>query len=278
MVTAQILPDLKRLENIVIAAARDILVPGFGRSEYHYKADGSVITPADVSMQQRLQSELAMVWPDYAMLGEEMSEAQQRDAMVGTSGYWCIDPLDGTNNYTAGMPFFAVSVALIIDGRQQLGLIYDPVRNEVFSAVRDQGAWLNGRALVVATGNASVEHAIAEIDMKRLPKDLAVRLVMEEPYSSQRNIGSSALDWCWLAAGRYNIYLHGGQMMWDYAAGSLIFSEAGGYSRSLDGEPVFRGELEARSVLACADANLFDYWEKWIGIPLPGPAAEKPRS
>jgi myo-inositol-1(or 4)-monophosphatase len=138
----------------------------------------------------------------------------------------------------------------------------------VFSALRNGGAFLNGKALRVPDSKPFVENVIAEIDMKRLPKDLAVRLVTEEPFSSQRNIGSSALDWCWLAAGRYNVYLHGGQMMWDYAAGSLIFQEAGGYSKSLDGEAVFRGELEVRSVLASADAGLFDYWEKWVGIPL----------
>jgi myo-inositol-1(or 4)-monophosphatase len=268
MVTTPAAADLKRLENIVVAAASDILVPDFGRSEFHYKPDGSVITPADVAMQQRLQSELAEAWPAYAMLGEEMSDAQQRAAMAEAKGYWCIDPLDGTNNFASGMPFFAVSVALVIDGLQQLGLIYDPLRNEVFSALRNGGAFLNGKALRVPDSKPFVENVIAEIDMKRLPKDLAVRLVTEEPFSSQRNIGSSALDWCWLAAGRYNVYLHGGQMMWDYAAGSLIFQEAGGYSKSLDGEAVFRGELEVRSVLASADAGLFDYWEKWVGIPL----------
>jgi myo-inositol-1(or 4)-monophosphatase len=268
MVTQQRLPDLDQLVSIVVAAARDILLPDFGRSEFHYKSDGSVITPADVSMQQRLQADLAEVWPAYAMLGEEMSEAQQRDAMRNAAGYWCIDPLDGTNNYAAGMPFFAVSVALIIEGRQVLGLVYDPLRSEVFSAVRDQGASLNGRLLVSGTGKATLAHTIAVIDLKRLHKELAVRLVMDGPFSSQRNIGSSALEWCWLAAGRFNIYLHGGQMMWDYAAGSLIFSESGGCSRSLDGSSVFRGELEVRSVLASADATLLDYWEKWIGMPL----------
>lgn len=268
MVTAQVLPDLKQLEAIVIAAARDILIPGFGRSEFHYKADGSVITPADIAMQQRLQVELTEAWPDYAVLGEEMDESQQRVVLGHDTGYWCIDPLDGTNNYAAGMPFFAVSVALIIDGQQQLGLIYDPLRNEVFSAERDQGAMLNGRALVAATGTALADHTIAEIDMKRLPNDLAVRLVTEGPFSSQRNIGSAALDWCWLAAGRYHVYLHGGQKLWDLAAGSLILHEAGGYSKSLDGESVFRGELEVRSALASTDADLFDYWNHWIGIPL----------
>jgi myo-inositol-1(or 4)-monophosphatase len=268
MVTAQALPDIKLIEEIVVAAAHDILLPGFGHSEYQYKPDGSVITPADVSMQARLQAELAEKWPAYAMLGEEMSETQQRAAIAETTGYWCIDPLDGTNNFASGMPFFAVSIALVIDGQQQIGLIYDPMRNETFSAIRNGGAFLNGNVMRVPDSKAYVENVIAEIDMKRLPKALAVRLVTEEPFSSQRNIGSSALDWCWLAAGRYNVYLHGGQMMWDYAAGSLIFQEAGGYSKSLDGEPVFRGALEVRSALASTDAGLFDYWERWIGIPL----------
>jgi len=91
-------------------------------------------------------------------------------------------------------------------------------------------------------------------------------LVTEAPYSSQRNIGSSALDWCWLAAGRYNIYLHGGQKLWDYAAGHLVLHEAGGVSISLDNLPVFRNQLETRSVLASLDADLFQYWKEWIGI------------
>ncbi len=81
-------------------------------------------------------------------------------------------------------------------------------------------------------------------------------------------MGSSAIDWCWMAVGRFDVYLHGGQKMWDYAAGSLIFREAGGRSVSLDDEQVFRGQLEVRSVLASIDNDLFDYYYRWIGIPL----------
>jgi len=109
---------------------------------------------------------------------------------------------------------------------------------------------------------------VAEIDLKRLPDQLAIRLVTESIFASQRNMGSSAIDWCWLAAGRFDIYLHGGQKMWDYAAGSLIFREAGGYSISLDNAEVFRGRLETRSVLACYDRELFNYWYQWINIPV----------
>lgn len=267
--------DIEKLKSLVRQAARDILLRDFGHSAFEYKADGSVITPADTEMQDRLAKELKQHWPNYAILGEEMSEAEQQSVIdqshnsEETSGYWCIDPLDGTSNYAAGLPFFAVSIALIIDTAQYLGLIYDPVRDEMFTAIRGQGAYLNDDRIRLSAVQAAVDKPmVAEIDLKRLPETLAVKLVTESIFASQRNIGSSAIDWAWLAAGRFDIYLHGGQMMWDYAAGSLIFREAGGYSISLDNDEVFRGQLEVRSVLASFDRQLFDDWYHWIGIPL----------
>ena len=262
------LPDLKQLEAIVKPAAEEILLPGFGKLDYKYKADGSIVTAADKAMQLRLEQGLRDAWPEYAMLGEEMSEDEQRAAMINEAGYWCIDPLDGTNNYATGMPFYAVSIALIVNNRQTLGFIYDPMRDEVFSAIKGEGASLNGNSLKCIPNKTEIKRAIAEIDMKRLPKQLAMRLVNEEPFSSQRNIGSSALDWCWLAACRYNIYLHGGQKPWDYAAGNLILHEAGGHSIALDGDPVFRGKYEDRSALASLDDSLFEYWKQWVGVPV----------
>lgn len=261
------LPDLQQLEAIVKPAAHEILIPGFGEVDFSYKADGSVITAADEAMQNRLENELRQAWPDYAILGEEMAEDRQRAAMANEAGYWCIDPLDGTNNYATGMPFFAVSIALIINNRQVLGFVYDPLREEVFTAVKGEGAALNGVILGRNPIKTEINSVIAEIDLKRLSKDLAVRLVNEKPYSSQRNIGSSTLDWCWLAARRYNVYLHGGQKPWDYAAGNLILHEAGGQSVALDGKPVFRGLYEDRSVLASLDEGLFEHWRQWLGVP-----------
>lgn len=269
-----IFSDIDKLKLLVKAAAKEELLKDFGSSEFEYKDDGSVITPADLAMQARLEKELKSHWPEYDILGEEMTEQQQ--ALVinnakesGSRGYWCIDPLDGTSNYAANLPFFAVSIALIVDAKQYLGLIYDPIRDEMFTAIAGNGAYLNGQRIehspVVSNTNKPV---VAEIDLKRLPKKLAVKLVTESIFASQRNIGSSAIDWCWMAAGRFDVYLHGGQKMWDYAAGSLIFHEAGGYSTSLDNESVFRGQLEVRSVLASHNKELFDYWYKWINIPL----------
>ncbi len=261
------LPDIEKLKSLVKVAAQEVLLKDFGHSEFEYKSDGSVVTPADLAMQDRLENELKQQWPEYGILGEEMTETQQQAVIEAGNGYWCIDPLDGTSNYAAGLPFFAVSIGLIIDGRQNLGLIYDPVRDEMFTAIKGQGAYLNGERIDHDAMKFSEDKPIvAEIDLKRLPEKLAVKLVTESIFASQRNIGSSAIDWCWMAAGRFDIYLHGGQKLWDYAAGSLIFKEAGGYSVSLDNDEVFRGQLEDRSVLACYDKNLFAYWYDWIGI------------
>ena len=262
-----LLPDIEKLKSLVKLAAREVLLKDFGHSEFGYKDDGSVITPADIAMQNRLELELKQQWPQYEILGEEMTETEQQAVINKGVGYWCIDPLDGTNNYAAGLPFFAVSIALIIDRQQQLGMVYDPVRDEMFTAIKGRGAYLNGQRL----GHEHLRFfenkpGVAVIDMKRLPDELAVKLVTGSIFASQRNFGSSTIDWCWMAAGRCDIYLHGGQKLWDYAAGSLIFAEAGGYSVSLDNEDVFRGQLEDRSVLACFDKNLFDYWYEWIGI------------
>lgn len=262
------LPTVNQLEDIVKPLARDILIPGFGECEYTYKDDGSIVTKADLVMQQSLERDLLKTWPAYEMLGEEMSEPEQQSVINSNTGYWCIDPLDGTNNYASGLPFFAVSIALIVENKQVLGFIYDPLRDEVFFAEKDKGASLNGKKITGAYKSEPLKRTIAEIDMKRLPPDLARRLVTEEPFGSQRNIGSSALDWCWLAAGRYNVYLHGGQKLWDYAAGDLILREAGGKAISLDGEPVFRGRLEVRSALASLDESLFEEWVNWIKLPI----------
>lgn len=266
--------EIEKLKSLVKTAAQEEILTDFGHSEFDYKRDGSVITPADLAMQDRLVKELKQHWPMYEILAEEMTDEEQlaainHDETNLISGYWCIDPLDGTSNYAAGLPFFAVSIALIIDKQQQLGLIYDPVRDEMFTAIKGQGAYLNEQPIRHSQNKFMVDKpVVAEIDLKRLPEKLAIKLVTESIFASQRNIGSSAVDWCWLSAGRFDICLHGGQKLWDYAAGSLIFREAGGYSISLDNEDVFRGQLEDRSVLACYDKNLFNYWHEWINIPL----------
>jgi myo-inositol-1(or 4)-monophosphatase len=146
------------------------------------------------------------------------------------------------------------------------GIVYDPVRDECFSALRGQGAMLNDTAPGAVRTGLSLQQATGLIDFKRLPRELAVRLVTEVPYASQRSFGSVALDWCWIATGRCHVYLHGRQNIWDYAAGDLILQEAGGHSTTLSGETVFVNALQARSAVAAMDADLFAEWSRWLGI------------
>jgi len=260
------IPDLKELRRLVTACAQQEIMPRFADVNRHIKIDGSVVTEADHAMQDRVQLELATHWSQYAFLGEEMSGHRQDTVTASNrAGLWILDPLDGTSNFAAGVPYFAVSLALLIDGRVELGLVYDPVRDECFMAQRGRGAWLNGLSLGTRVAlDTPLKRCIAAIDLKRLDAALAARLASEPPYGSQRNFGASTLDWCWLADGRFHVYLHGGQQLWDYAAGSLILSEAGGHSQTLTGEPVLSPTLATRSVVAARDGALFAAWREWL--------------
>jgi myo-inositol-1(or 4)-monophosphatase len=260
--------DIERLKNIIIRAADEELLPRFSSGERSEKKDGSVITEADTAMQSRLRAELAGHWPHYPLLGEEMDEAaQQRVLRSDAPGLWCVDPLDGTSNFAAGIPFFAVSVALLEKGRPAVGMVYDPVRRECFWAAPERGAWCNDVRLGARSLDLSLSQAVALVDFKRLDAALARRLAERPPYSSQRSFGSVALDWCWIAAGRGHVYLHGKQRIWDYAAGSLILVEAGGHAVTLAGESVYRADMAPRSAVAALDRKLFQAWCAWLALP-----------
>jgi myo-inositol-1(or 4)-monophosphatase len=260
------LPALKELRALVRRCAQEELLPRFADVNRHLKVDGSVVTDADHAMQDRLRRELSSHWPAYALLGEEMPKREQEELAAHEGrGLWILDPLDGTSNFAAGVPFFSVSLALLIQGRPEIGLVYDPLRDECFMAQRARGAWLNGLSLGTRVPlGLPLSRCIAVVDFKRLDRSLAAKLGAEPPYGSQRNFGSSALDWCWLADGRFHVYLHGGQKLWDYAAGTLILAEAGGKARTIDGEEVFTSGLSSRSVVAARDLELFQNWQGWV--------------
>lgn len=258
-------PTLAQLREVVLPLARQELLPRFNRVAAALKSDGSVVTEADVACQQAIAAALAARWPQIPLLGEEMDAGEQQRLLdTPDDGLWCLDPLDGTSNFAAGIPYFAVALAYIRCGEVQLGLVYDPVRDECYSAARGQGAWLNGVPLHSRATGLPLARCVAMVDFKRLPAALATRLVCATPFASQRNFGSSALDWCTLAAGRGHLYLHGRQNLWDYAAGSLILAEAGGCAATLQGEPVLRVSLQPRSVVATLDPALFGPWCEWI--------------
>ena len=260
-----ILPNLNRLSDIVRRAAHEELLTRFTRVTLEHKADGSILTEADLAIDARLRAELHQAWPDIAFLSEEMDATVQQTLLDNPARpLWCLDPLDGTSNFAAGIPFFGVSLALLCNGQVELGLIYDPIRDECFTSQRDTGAWLNGVRLQTAAIQLPLKQCIALIDLKRLVPALRQRLIETPPYHSQRNFGSCALEWAWLAAGRGHLYLHGGQKLWDFAAGTRLFAEAGGKSYTLEGDEVFVARLEARSAAASPDPALAQTWLTWL--------------
>ncbi len=263
--TFQKLPDLISLADIVRIAACEELLPRFTRVTQQHKADGSVLTEADLAIDARLRMMLAERWPEIGFLSEEMTGDQQAQLLQTSDKLlWCLDPLDGTSNFAGGIPFFGVSLALLHTGQVQLGIIYDPIRDECFTTQRGAGTKLNGTILRTTPTNVTLNKCIALIDFKRLSPTLRNRLIEAAPFHSQRNFGSCALEWAWLAAGRGHVYLHGGQKLWDFAVGSLLLEEAGGASFTLAGEPVFVPRLESRSVVASPDPTLARQWLNWL--------------
>jgi len=257
--------DLERLVPLVQRAAQEEVLSRFCHVAASCKADGSLITEADLAMQQRLITELEQHWPGTRLLGEEMTQAEQQALLEGgKAGLWCLDPLDGTRNFASGFPVFSVSLALIRGGEVVLGLVLDPLRNECFTALKGEGAWLNGEPLSLGDADGELAGTLAIADLKRLPSPLACRLATTPPFASLRSIGSVALDWCWLAAGRVQLYVHGRQNLWDYAAGRLVFAEAGGHHGTLEDEAVEPMDLAPRSAVAAVGAQRFGSWQAWL--------------
>ena len=256
--------DLIAVQSIIHEATEQSLPIYYSRSTADVKSDGSIVTEADLLMQQALTRSLAEAYPDIQMLSEEIGESAQHEVLNSGQDFWCLDPVDGTTNFHATMPLFSVSLALIREGEVLMGVVYDPTRREFFGALRDQGLWINGEPATRPNQPDSLSQCVAFVDFKRLDNDLCRRLVTETPYKSQRNIGTCALEWAWLAAGRANLLIHGSEKIWDYSAGVLLNREAGGISKTLDGEPVYKHTLQPRSVIAASSAGLFTLWESQI--------------
>lgn len=258
-------PLLAQVIEAVRAVGREEVMPRYLKVAHTRKDDGSLYTEADMAAQRALSERLTAIAP-YPVLGEEMDDDTHRRLWeAGEAGLWCVDPIDGTTNFVTGLPFFAMSIALMKQGRSVLGVVYDPKADECFYAEAGEGAFVDGERLPLKTPPEALERCIAGIDFKRIPRGLAARLAAEHPYSSQRNLGASALDWCYLAAGRMHVYLHGGQKLWDYAAGCLILEEAGGVVSGIQcPDPLWSSRPWTRSVVAALTPGLHRQWQTWV--------------
>jgi len=254
----------QKLKQGIVQLAKQEVLSRFEQVDSHHKADGSVLTEADLQMQKKTAAFLKQHWPQYDFLGEESPPEVQNHSLNHTQGCWILDPLDGTSNFANGIPFYSISLALVVKGEIVLGITYDPSRDELFSARKSFGAQLNQAPLKAHTHHTQLKNCAAIIDFKRLTPSLAQQLTTQTPYASQRSFGSVALDWCWIAAGRGQLYCHGSQHLWDYAAGWLILKEAGGISSTLTGEPVYTQQVIKRSAIAATTPELFQQWQTLI--------------
>jgi len=248
-------PDIQKIIRIAETAGRSILLPGFKQqAATSIKDDGSVVTEIDLKCQDFLQLELSKLAPNIAFLGEEMSHDEQLSCLQSNEPFWCVDPLDGTSNFATPIPMFAISIALIEQGKPVLACIHDPIRQETFTAIRSQGFQFNNQPIQKKSIEQLIQ-AVGFIDFKRLDTKLASHLATQKIYRSQRNIGSCALEWAWLAAGRGQFIIHGGEKLWDYAAGSLLAEESGCKVTDFSGNHPFK-HAQLSSPIAAAPATI----------------------
>jgi myo-inositol-1(or 4)-monophosphatase len=226
--------------NIALAAARkagDIITRHLYRLDtltISTKERNDLVSEVDINAEHAIIYVIQKSFPSHNIIGEESGELDN-----GSDHTWIIDPLDGTNNYLHGFPHFCVSIALRVNEHIEHGLIYDPIRDEVFTASRGRGAHMNNKRLRVSKQQQLSSALIGTGFPLRTP-------TVFEPYFATlhalyqqclgvRRAGSSALDLAYVAAGRLEGSWHYGLNIWDIAAGSLMVREAGGLVTDFSG-------------------------------------------
>jgi myo-inositol-1(or 4)-monophosphatase len=215
--------------------AGEILRNRFGQPhEVRFKGTIDMVTEADQAAEDLNADRLRTLCPEHDLLCEEGSVG----ATLGATYRWVVDPLDGTTNFAHGLPTFAVSIALENAGVPVVGVVYDPMREELFVARMGAGATLNGKPIVVS----AVEELIASILVTGFSYDFARRAQQAEVWrdfltrvQAIRQTGSAALNLCYIAAGRLDGYWERGLSPWDVAAGAVIVTEAGGTVTDMGG-------------------------------------------
>lgn len=239
----------------VVTAAGAIQRARFGQAiRVDKKGAIDLVTEVDVEVERAARTLLAARFPDHDILAEELGGGRP-----GASHRWVFDPLDGTTNFAHGLPIFCSSLALEIDGEAAVGAVFDPNRQELFTAERGVGAWLNGTPIRV-TGTAALIDALL---VTGFPYDVHDRLDevigLFKAYVGKaraiRRLGSAAIDLCWVAAGRMDGFWEENLQPWDTRAGALLVQEAGGRVTGLDGgtwDPYARHLLASNGPLHAA--------------------------
>ena len=235
------------LLNVMVGAAKKAargLVRDFGEVEQlqvSKKGPADFVSAADLKAERVLREELHKARPDWGFRLEEGGVVQGSNR----SYHWVVDPLDGTTNFLHGLPHFAISIGVELEGEPIAGVIYDPVKDELFAAEKGQGAYLHERRLRVS-GRSRLPEALLATGIPfhggkehdRFNSELG--LVMPE-VAGVRRFGAAALDLAYVAAGRYDGFWEWGLNPWDICAGIVLVQEAGGLLSEIDGGRDFYG-------------------------------------
>jgi myo-inositol-1(or 4)-monophosphatase len=237
------LPDLEQ----VAREAGALLMTYFDRHiKIEYKGDVDLVTAADRASEKLIVERLKAKWPQHGIVGEEGTRTD-----TGAEYRWFVDPLDGTTNFAHGYPVFCVSIALAgPNDRLEVGVLYDPTRNEMFAAERGSGARLNGKLIYVSKTARLAESILGTgFPSHKRHKNPNIHFYQQITLRSHgvRRAGSAALDLANVAAGRYDGFWEFNLNPWDTAAGVLIVQEAGGKVTRFDGGSF---QLDSREVLA----------------------------
>jgi len=232
------------LLNVAVMAARragSTLIKkmvNLGKLKVEQKGHNDFVSDADRAAEKAVIACIHKHYPDHSILAEESGASGDSDTI------WIIDPLDGTTNYLHGFPVWAVSIGVQEKGRMEHAVVYDPLRQELFTASRGQGAMVDGHKIRVS-GRMELSGALIGTGFPFRDAEMDITPYMEmltktiQHTSGVRRAGAAALDLCYVAAGRLDAYFETGLAPWDLAAGSLILREAGGIVSGLDGSENF---------------------------------------
>ena len=199
------------------------------------KGPANFVTASDIRSQKIIYDELSYAKPDWSFVMEESKPIENKN----TKARFIVDPIDGTTNFMHGNPNFAISIAAEINDRLEAAIIYSPITDEMFTAERGKGSFLNDKRIRVATRKKLSESILITgiPHLGRGNKELFLKemdMIIPEVAGIRRS-GSAALDLAWIAAGRYDIFWERGLSIWDIAAGVLLVREAGGFAKGIDG-------------------------------------------
>jgi len=199
------------------------------------KGPANFVTASDIRTQKIIYDELSYAKPDWSFVMEESKPIENKN----TKARFIVDPIDGTTNFMHGNPNFAISIAAEIDDQLEAAIIYSPITDEMFTAERGKGSFLNDKRIRIATRKKLSESILITgiPHLGRGNKELFIKemdIIIPEVAGIRRS-GSAALDLAWIAAGRYDIFWERGLSIWDIAAGILLVREAGGFVKGIDG-------------------------------------------